>query len=134
MDQSKFYYPRGKALRSKEFSTFQRPKAHVVGALAHGRMILFGVSEPDLKKDANTHIDYIAHLLHRLHQRGMQLSDASVTLQVDNTSRECKNNVMLAFLTIMVSRGGWTNGRFSFVIFCFDCWPLHVIEKRILFL
>ena len=54
MDQSKFCYPRHRCLKSKEFASFQRPKAHIVGVLIHGRAILFSVSEPDVQKDAST--------------------------------------------------------------------------------
>ena len=105
MDQSKFCYPRHRCLKSKEFSTFQRPRAHIVGILIHGRAIVFAVSEPDVHKDSSTHTELLAHALTLLQNQGVRLSETSLRVQCDNTPREVKNNVVAAFLTSMVSRG-----------------------------
>ena len=105
MDQSKFSFPRHRALKSKDFSTFQRPRAHVVGTIIHGRGILFFLTDPDLPKDGNTHCEIVAHTLTWLASLGVNLADSSVTIQCDNTPREIKNNVMLAFLASLVSKG-----------------------------
>jgi len=105
MDQAKFAFPRHKVLKSKDFSTFQRPRAHVVGCLMHGRGLLFFVTNPDLPKDSSTHIEIVAHALSWLESCGESLRDLSVTLQCDNTVRECKNSVMLSFLASLTMKG-----------------------------
>lgn len=105
MDQAKFAFPRHKVLKSKDFSTFQRPRAHVVGCLMHGRGLLFFVTNPDLPKDSSTHIEIVAHALSWLESCGESLRDLSVTLQCDNTVRECKNSVMLSFLASLTRKG-----------------------------
>ena len=105
MDQGKFAFPRHRALKAKEFANFQRPRAHVIGCILHGRGILFAVTDPDLPKDASTHIEVVAHALTWLTSFGVTLSELSVTLQCDNTPRECKSNVMLSFIASLVARG-----------------------------
>ena len=105
MDQSKFFFPRGRGLRAKEFSSFQRPNAHIVGCLLHGFAVHFAVTEPDLPKDATTHCEFLGYGLTKLQKSGVVLSDLSITIQCDNTSREVKNNIMLGFLTMLVSKG-----------------------------
>lgn len=105
MDQGKFAFPRHRALKAKEFANFQRPRAHVIGCILHGRGILFAVTDPDLPKDASTHIELVAHALTWLTSFGVTLSELSVALQCDNTPRECKNNVMLSFIASLVARG-----------------------------
>lgn len=104
MDQSKFCYPRHRCLKSKEFQNFQRPRAHIVGMLIHGRAIIFAVSEPDVHKDASTHVELLAFALTKLEQQGVQLAELSLRIQCDNTPREVKNNVVTAYLTSLVSK------------------------------
>ena len=105
MDQGKFAFPRHRALKAKEFANFQRPRAHVIGCLIHGYGIVFAVTDPDLPKDANTHCELVAHALTWVTSFGFNLKEFSVTLQCDNTPRECKNNVMLSFIASLVARG-----------------------------
>ena len=106
MDQSKFCFPRHKIMKSKDFASFQRPRCHVVGMILHGRAILFAISDADLPKDASTHCELLAHALTWISSME-DLANLSVTLQCDNTPRECKNNVMLAFLASLVAKGSW---------------------------
>lgn len=66
---------------------------------------MFFVSEPDLPKDSTTHVEIVGHVLTQLQKDGVCLRDSILTLQVDNTSRECKNNTMVQFLASLVSKG-----------------------------
>ena len=61
------------------------------------------MTDPDLPKDASTHIELVAHALTWLTSFGVTLSELSVALQCDNTPRECKNNVMLSFIASLVA-------------------------------
>lgn len=106
MDQSKFMWPRHHCMKTKEFAAWSRPRCHVIGAILHGRSIHFAVSRPDLPKDASRHCELVAFVLTNLvKEDGLCLRDFSLTLQCDNTSRECKNNVMMSFLGSLVSKG-----------------------------
>ena len=76
-----------------------------MGMLIHGRAIVFAVSEPDVHKDASTHVELLAHALTILEQQGECLHELSLRIQCDNTPREVKNNVVTGFLTALVSKG-----------------------------
>lgn len=104
MDQAKFAYPRHPFLRSKEYSTWQRPRAHVIGCIIHGRAALFMVTPPDLRKDSSTHCEMIAWALTEL-RRQVDVTQCNIRIQCDNTSRECKNNPFVSFLCSLVARG-----------------------------
>lgn len=56
-------------------------------------------------KNATTHIELVANLLTRLEKSGVCLRETEFTLQTDNTTRESKNSIMLAFLCSLVSKG-----------------------------
>ena len=110
MDQSKFYYPRGahKEFQSKELGTFQRPKAHITCAIAHGYFILFTVSASDIRKDSSTMTDVFMHCLHLLKtQHAVALSQHTVFLQCDNTPREFKNNTFARLMGGLCAFGTW---------------------------
>ena len=104
MDQAKFQYPRSELFRSKELQGMVRPRAHICGAIVHGRGVLFCVSPADLRKDANSSIELVAHILQLL-SREMDLKKVVFHLQSDNTSREVKNNHTIRFLSSLVSHG-----------------------------
>ena len=107
MDQSKFAWPRGQCVKAKELAGWNRPRCHVIGGLLHGHAIFFAVTRPDIPKDSSTHIEMVAYILTRLaHDEGIgSLADYSLTLRCDNTARECKNGVMLAFLSSLIAKG-----------------------------
>ena len=105
MDQAKFCVPRHQHMRAAIFDAFQRPRLHVSGLICHGHHLLMSVSEPNLKKDANTCLEMLGHSMTLLEQSGVQLSAAHLHVQCDNTSRELKNNVTLRFGAAMVSSG-----------------------------
>lgn len=104
VDQSKFSFPRSDLMRSKELQGFIRPRAHVTGAIIHGKAVVFSVSPPDLRKDANSSIELIAYCLQVI-SRDVDLRKITFHLQSDNTSREIKNNHCLRFLASLVSHG-----------------------------
>lgn len=113
----------------KEFSSFNRPRAHVIGALARGFGIFFTVTEADMPKDATTHIEKLAHILTKLAAEGVILSELALTLQCDNTSRECKNNIMLSFLTTLVSKGYLPRVQQCFVVSRVLSWEWDCISR-----
>eukprot|EP00435_Cladocopium_sp_Y103_P019339 s3014_g4.t1 len=62
---------RHESMRSKEFSSFARPRLHVSAAVAHGWFIIFQVSPPTLPKDSNASIELLSHAVTLLKQRGL---------------------------------------------------------------
>lgn len=105
MDQAKASLPRGACMKSKDLSSFVRPRCSVTGVLCHGHFVLFAVTPPNLAKDSNCVIEIAASSLQRLADSGVLLSQVFVRFQSDNTSRECKHNPFLRWLTGMVSSG-----------------------------
>ena len=103
MDQAKFSLPRHEAMKSKEFSNFQRPRLHISAAVAHGWCIVFQITPPETHKDSNTSIELISHVLTQLQKQGAHLPGMHVTIQSDNTCRECKNSMVLRYLASLVS-------------------------------
>lgn len=116
MDQGKFAYPRAPCMKSKDFASWSRPRAHVIGVLLHGRAIVFAVTEPDVPKDSTTHVELLAICLTKLAHDGVQLKELALTLQCDNTVRECKNNTMTQFLASLVSKGSFALTLIVFVL------------------
>lgn len=103
MDQSKFSLPRHEAMRSKDFASFQRPRLHISAAIAHGWSVLFMVTPPETHKDSNTSIEVLSHTLTLMRRQGADLPSMHINIQSDNTCRECKNSMMLRWLTSLVS-------------------------------
>ena len=105
MDQGKFSVPRHPQIRAAAFDTWIRPKLHVSVCIAHGYHVIVGVSDADLKKDANTSIEMLCHSLTKLSHSGVKLEESRINLQCDNTSRELKNNVCMRWAASLVSAG-----------------------------
>lgn len=131
MDQGKFAFPRHPSMHSKEFAGFTRPRAHVIGAIVHGRSIIYAITEPDLPKNATTHIEFLAYILTLVSEQE-DLATLALRLQCDNTSRECKNNIMLAFLISMVSKGTliFEGSSFCFSV-CFWCCSVVTCQTQV---
>ena len=103
MDQSKFSLPRHEAMRSKEFASFQRPRLHISAAVCHGWCVVFMITPPETHKDSNTSIELLSHCLTKLKQLGAFLPQMHINVQSDNTCRECKNSMMMRWISSLVS-------------------------------
>ena len=131
MDQSKFMWPRGACVKTKEMAAWSRPRCHVIGAWAHGHGIFFGLTRPDLPKDSTTHIELVAYILTRLkNDMGVTLEDTRLSLQCDNTVRECKNNHMLAFLSTLVAKGELAYTVRHLCLLCVSCLTRGLVSVR----
>ena len=103
MDQSKFSLPRHEAIRSKEFASFVRPRLHISAAIAHGWCVVFLVTPPETHKDSNTSIELLSHTLTVLKRLGAHLPSLHINIQSDNTCRECKNSMLMRWMTSLVA-------------------------------
>ena len=119
MDQAKFMWPRGAALRAKDLATLIRPRLAITGVLAHGWGVLLCISTPEVRKDSSSSAELFLHALTRLSRLGLRLSDTIVNLVADNTSRELKNSTTLRVLTALTQRRASGRQRKLFIdVYC----------------
>ena len=106
MDQGKFAVPRFPFTKSKDVEGMQRPRLHVNVAMCHGHEILVTVSDANFPKDTNGTCEVIAHMLTRLsRQQQVAVHRCALHVQLDNTSAQNKNNILLGFLAWLTTRG-----------------------------
>lgn len=105
MDQQKFSYPRSQIYKSKELSTFIRPRAHITALLMHGHFVLVTVAEHNCPKNANFMTEILAYGLTLLRKKGVDTSRLFFRVHSDNTVRECKNNILMSWMGSLVGRG-----------------------------
>eukprot|EP00959_Pyramimonas_sp_CCMP1952_P349540 7323869-Pyramimonas_sp.AAC.1 len=95
MDQSKFKIPRHVDWQQADGDTSFRPQLHFTGATCHGIAEYYFVADADVRKDPNSTIEMISHVIEHakaeLTSRGAMMP-RHLWLQVDNTSRENRNN------------------------------------------
>ena len=103
MDQSKWDLPRSRVLRGKEFGTMLKAKLHMTACIAHGHCVMVAVSAPDTKKDGNSSVELLAHMVSFLQNKGLRLSQMHLHLQHDNTCREFKNHTGLTWCASQIS-------------------------------
>jgi hypothetical protein len=103
VDQAKFRIPRV-LVKTHALDKLLRPALHLQGAWCHGFGYHLAVSDADMRKDTNNNVEVIARLLSHIavSHRGLPLG---MHLQQDNTSRECKNSLILRFACKLVALG-----------------------------
>ena len=101
VDQAKFRVPRV-STKTHAFDKLIRPALHVQGAWCEGFAYHFAVADADMKKDSNNNLEVIARLIDDMYQKYAALPLA-ISLIQDNTSRECKNQMMLKFSVKLVA-------------------------------
>ena len=92
-DQAKFRVPRV-STKTHAFDALIRPALHVQGAWCEGFAYHFAVADADMKKDSNNTLEGIVRLIDDMYQNYAELPLAIILIQ-ENTSRECKNQMML---------------------------------------
>ena len=97
MDQAKFKTPRRRGPKSHAFAKLIRPALHIQGVWCHGFGFHFACADADMPKDTNNNLEALARMLNSIHRRFGGLPD-TVNLQQDNTSRECKNQLILKWV------------------------------------
>ena len=115
VDQAKFRVPRC-ANKTHDFEKLIRPALHVQGAWCEGFGYHFAVADADMKKDTNNNIEVFARLIEDLYPkyRGLPLA---ISLIQDNTSRECKNQIITKLGVKLIALG------------CLECITLLYPEK-----
>jgi hypothetical protein len=103
MDQAKFRVPRVLE-KTHALDKLLRPALHVQGAWCHGFGYHLAISDADMRKDTNNNVEVIARMLDSIFLRHGGLP-MGLHLQQDNTSRECKNSLILRFASKLVALG-----------------------------
>lgn len=103
MDQSKFCWPRHPAFQGHDWDKFHRPRLHITGVIAHGHFVEIFIGDANMRKSGSATVDVLASVLTRLKRQGVSLADHNLYVQLDNTSSQNKNNVVLLWLAVLVS-------------------------------
>ena len=103
IDQAKFRIPRV-LQKTHALDRLLRPALHVQGAWCHGFGYHLAVVDADMPKDTNNNIEVIARLLSHIYLSHHSLP-LGLHLQQDNTSRECKNQLILRWACKLVALG-----------------------------
>ena len=104
VDQAKFKCPR-KLVKGHAWDRLIRPALHVQGIWAHGFGFHFAVADADMPKNTNSNVEAFARMLESIYNRHKGMLPRTVTWQMDNCSRECKNSKILKFCTKLVVLG-----------------------------
>ena len=102
-DQSKYelpYRPRS----TKTADTLWKQKIHVMGAISHGRRVSAFISTDDIKHGNNVTIEVIHRVLWKTLEDEEFLPPV-LFLQLDNTTRQCKAQYVMAYLHSLVDAG-----------------------------
>ncbi len=108
MDQAKFCCPRHQLWSSsKESEHAFRPQLHFLGAITHGLSERFWVADADLQKDAASTCELLARLIDEalLALQATGKRPKHLWCQLDNTTRENRNSLVLSFLAVLVGLG-----------------------------
>ena len=103
MDHMKWSLPRTAILSSKTFSSFARPHMDCTGIIVHGHLVAVAFAEPHIVKGADWTAELLMYAFNKLTMAGIDLRGFEINLQSDNSSRECKNNVILRLLSLLTS-------------------------------
>jgi hypothetical protein len=115
MDQAKFMWPRAPWFDQHDFDSYQRPRLHINSLIIHGVLVLYTVSHADVSKSGSTTVDLLAYAFTLLHQRGVDMKNTHVYIQLDNTASTNKNNTVLSFLSAMVITGAVLSATANFL-------------------
>lgn len=105
MDQGKYATPRSKVFESHHFDKYSRPRLHVWGLLCHGYVAALSISDADVVKGGSTTAGLCVWLLTTLKRHGVDLSDSTFVLQLDNTGSSNKNNCVLSLASYLTQIG-----------------------------
>lgn len=118
MDQSKFRIPRNLVL-TKQFEKSWRPHEHCVGVLAAGVLDMFYLMGPLVKSDSSLTLSLLSHSLDivesALKRRGRAMP-AHLTIQMDNTARENRNQYVVKWASWLVVRGVFRSVQLHFLL------------------
>lgn len=117
MDQAKFKCPRSTRAYN-HFKTCWRPQLHVTGCIIHGVADVYWVGDADLKKDANASVQFLNEALEIAIKEKQKIGlriPSNLVIQLDNTCRENKNNLILRWAAGLVGASTFSSVSLHFL-------------------
>jgi hypothetical protein len=106
MDQAKFKIPRVKGGTNFLGNNSWRPQLHVSDCIVHGYLDMYWVGDENIQKDANATVQQLNEALDAVATlRQTQNFPDHLVVQLDNTCRENKNNLIIRWAASLVGRG-----------------------------
>ena len=102
MDASKHAWPRSRALGSKDFQSFVRPRLTHTSVICHGRCVYSILSPPDMPANSSRTVEILGVALTNI-SKTVDLRRYHVNVQGDNCCREVKNQSTLRMAAVLTS-------------------------------
>jgi hypothetical protein len=112
-DQSRFHIPHWRELAHDVMSAY-RIKLHLMGALSHGRKAFAYTVLPSVKQGSNATIDVLHRVIEDTYTTEGRLPPV-LMLQLDNTTKQCKNKFILGFVGYLVHHRIFSDALLSFL-------------------
>ena len=103
IDAAKHAYPRSRAMSSKEFANWSRPRLTNTTMLIHGHLALVALSPEGVSSNSSRTAEIVSHGLTLLQRKGLDLRQCFLHLQADNCTKELKNNTLLRLCGMTVA-------------------------------
>lgn len=108
MDKAKFAVPRYRfGDKPKELDRFVRPRLVCTAAVAHGWATAIYLSDESLNHGSDCFVEVVLRVLRKVWQISQETGrpiPEHLVIQADNTTAQCKNQVAVLFLALLVSR------------------------------
>ena len=108
MDKSKFAVPRySYHRRPKDLDGLQRPRLCCTAALAHGWLTSIFLSDECVNHGADAFVEIVLRVLEMVSKVSKETGrpfPQHLVIQADNTTSQCKNQIGLTFLALLVAR------------------------------
>jgi len=107
-DKAKFAVPRYRfGEKPKELEKFVRPRLVCTAAVAHGRVTAVHLSDEALNHGSDCFVEVVLRVMTKVWQVSQETGrpmPQHLVIQADNTTSQCKNQVAVLFLALLVSR------------------------------
>ena len=114
MDSAKHSWPRSRAMSSKEFGSFNRPRLTSTTLIVHGHMLLLALSPSVTTSGSSRTCELLCAGLTRLAHK-LDFRQVWINLQADNSSKEVKNVGSLRLLAMLTALHKVKGGELSFL-------------------
>ena len=108
MDKAKFAVPRYRfGEKPKELEKFVRPRLVCTAAVAHGWVTAVYLSDEALNHGSDCFVEVVLRVMTKVWQVSQETGrpmPQHLVIQADNTTAQCKNQVAVLFLALLVSR------------------------------
>lgn len=114
MDAQKHSWPRSRAMSSKEFASFCRPRLTSTSLIIHGFSVTVALSPNICSANSSRSTEILAHGFSQLSTR-LDLRKVRICIQADNYTKEIKNNGTLRLIGMWTALRKIAGGELSFL-------------------